>query len=272
MSIAGLLESDRLFHAVVAAEFAKLRRSKVTWLTFLVYAFMAAMAGFFMWMLGHPGLAERLGLLGQKANFALGGEKLDWQTYLGFLAMMGGIGGLMVLSFITTFVFGREYAEGTAKNMLALPVPRAAFVLAKLVVAAAWFALLDSFLLAFGLLVGRIVGLPGFSWALVGPFAGRLFETGLLTFCVAPLVAWVAVSARGYFAPLGYALFTLVLASVFGHTGWAPWCPWSIVGIASGAAGPGPGLETGSYAVMAATFALGTALTMLREARADNAQ
>lgn len=272
MTISGLMAADRLMHATVGTEFLKLRRSKVVLATFAVYAFMAGMAGFFMWMLMHPGLAESLGLLGQKANFALGGETLDWPTYLRFLAMMAGLGGLLVLSFIVAFVFGREYAEGTAKNMLALPAPRPFFVVAKLIVAAAWFLALNLFFILLGLAVGSLAGLPGFSPALVAPFAAKVLSTALLVLCASSPVAWVAVASRGYFASLGFAVSTLALASVFGHTGWAPWCPWSIIGIYSGAAGPGQELGPGSYAVMAATFLLGTALAIRRELRADNAQ
>ena len=86
------------------------------------------------------------------------------------------------------------------------------------------------------------------------------------------LVAWVAVETRGYFAPLGFSIFTLVLGNVFGHTGWGPWVPWTIVGLYSGAAGPGATLGWGSVAVMAGTFLIGIALTTRHEVFADNGQ
>ena len=136
------------FPSVVATEFMKLRRSKVTWMTFAAYAFMAAMAGFFMWMTKNPGMARNLGLIGQKANFAFGGGATDWPAFLPFIVEMGAIGGLIMSSVIVAFVFGREYTEGMAKNMLALPIPRSWFVLGKLVVSAAWFALLTLWLIA----------------------------------------------------------------------------------------------------------------------------
>jgi hypothetical protein len=93
-----------------------------------------------------------------------------------------------------------------------------------------------------------------------------------MSLCCAVLVAWVAVETRGYFAPLGFSIFTLVLASVFGHTGWGPWAPWSIVGIYSGAAGPDVTLGGGSFVIIAVTFLIGTALTVRHEFRADNMQ
>jgi hypothetical protein len=63
-----------------------------------------------------------------------------------------------------------------------------------------------------------------------------------------------------------------VLGSVFGHTGWGPWVPWTIVGLYSGAAGPGSPLGEGSYVVIAATFLVGTVLTIRHEVYADNGQ
>ena len=260
------------FPNALHGEFAKLRRSKVTWISFLVYTFMILMAGFAMWMLKNPGLAEDLGLIGQKVNIAVGGQEADWRTFLGLVLEMGGIGGMIFLSFIVAFVFGREYVEGTAKNMLTLPLPRGSFVLAKFAASGIWFALLCLWLLPLAFLTGRLVGLGDLDPALFWHTSGTLMIAGLLAFSACPLVAWIAVATRGYFAPLGYAIFTMVLASVFGHTGWAPWCPWSIIGLYTGAAGSGPRLVPGSYLVLAATFALGLGLTLRHEVLADNLQ
>jgi len=64
---------------------------------------------------------------------------------------------------------------------------------------------------------------------------------------------------------------TLVLATVFGRTGWGPWVPWSIIGLASGAAGPGIVLEWTSNAVLIGTFVAGAGATAWIERR-DNRQ
>jgi ABC-2 type transport system permease protein len=260
------------FFSVIATEFSKLRRSRVTWVSLAVYTFMIVMAGFFMWMMKNPGAAASLGLLGQKANFSVGGQPVDWPSFLTFVVEMGGIGGLIMCSIIVAFVFGREYTEGTAKNMLALPIPRSRFVLAKIIVSAAWFAALTLWIVPVTCLVGSMVGLTGLTTGLLLPAAVKLLVLALLSLCCAVLVAWVAVETRGYFAPLGFSIFTLVLANVFGHTGWGPWGPWTIVGLYTGAAGPGVTLGWGSFVVIAATFLIGTALTIRHEVSADNGQ
>jgi ABC-2 type transport system permease protein len=241
-------------------------------MTFAAYAFMATMAGFFMWMMKNPGMARNLGLIGQKATFAFGGGGTDWPAFLPFIVEMGAIGGLIMISIIVAFVFGREYTEGMAKNMLALPIPRSWFVLGKLVVSAVWFFLLTLWLIAVTLVAGSLLGLTGLTAALFLAAAGKLTILALMSFCCAVLVAWIAVETRGYFAPLGFAIFTLVLANVFGRTGWGPYVPWTIVGLYSGAAGPEITLGWGSFAVIAMTFLIGLALTIRHEVYADNMQ
>lgn len=260
------------FAAVVSTEFLKLRRSKVTWVTLAVYTFMVGIAGFFMWLMKNPGLAERLGVFGQKAQFAFGGEPIDWTTFLGFIVQMGGIGGLIMSSVIVTYVFGREYAEGTAKNLLALPVARRSFVFAKIIVSAAWFGFLTLWMLPGTFIVGSLVGIGDLQASLFSAAAGRLLALALMSLCCAFLTAWVAVETRGYFAPLGFCIFTLLLAVIFAATGWGPWVPWSVVGIYSGAAGPDAQLGWGSFIVIAVTAAVGITLTVRHEVRADNLQ
>jgi ABC-type transport system involved in multi-copper enzyme maturation permease subunit len=260
------------FPSVLATEFTKLRRSKVTWISLAAYTFMVAMAGFFMWMMMNPGMAQSVGLLGQKAQFAFGGQALDWPTFLTFIVEMGGVGGLIMSSVIVVYVFGREYTEGTAKNMLALPIARSRFVFAKIIVSTVWFAILTLWIIAETYLVGSLLGISGLTTALFLSAAERVLVLALMSLCCAILVAWVAVETRGYFAPLGFSIFTLVLAMVFGHTGWGPWVPWSIVGLYAGAVGPETTLGWGSFVVIAATFLLGTALTIRHEVYADNGQ
>jgi len=260
------------FSTVVGVELLKLRRSKVTWITFAVYAVMVAFAGLFMWMVMNPAMARDLGLINTKAQISLGGATADGPGLMSFLVQMGGLGGVLLAAIIVTFVFGREYTEGMAKYELSLPVPRGLFVLAKLLVSSAWLALLTLWLIPLGWAAAAMLGLPGISAGLLVATGLRLLELAAMALCCSALVAWVAVETRGYFAPLGFAIGTIALGSVFGHTGWGPWVPWTIVGLYSGAAGAGTAPAWPSLLVLAATLAVGGALTIRHEVRADNVQ
>jgi hypothetical protein len=169
-------------------------------------------------------------------------------------------------------VFGHEYADGTAKNLLALPIARHWFVVAKLVVTAAWWAVLTAAVLAEALVVGLALGLPGLSAALAAGMIGNALLAAAISFLLVPVVAWVTVAGRGYLAPIGFAIAMMGLGDLFGHTGWSVWFPWSIVPALIGIVGrPVATLPAGSYAVLAVTFVLGVAATIAQLRLADEA-
>ncbi len=260
------------FATILHAEILKLRRSKITWITFLAYGAGPLIGALFMIVLKDPGLGQRMGLIAAKARWSAGSA--DWPTYLSMMLQMTGVAGMILIGVISAYVFGREYAEGTAKNMLALPIHREWFVLAKVAVIVIWFAALSAAFCAESILMGLLVGLPGYSSGLVLHSMEVELESAALLILLCPVAAWTALAGKGYFAPLGVTIFTLILGMVFGPTGWAPWVPWSIVPLFTGAAGPEArqSIGTGSYAVLAAVFVLGVAGVMLHIKRADNTQ
>jgi ABC-2 type transport system permease protein len=260
-----------MFGPALVTEFAKLRRSKVTWLSLVALALGPLGIALMMWIVREPGRAATLGLLGTKAN--LSGLAATWPMFAYMLTMLVGMGGVLLLSFIVAYVFGREYAEGTAKNMLALPVGRHWFVLAKLVVVAAWWLVIVVAVLAEGLLVGSVLALPGFSSALAAAIVRDSLLAAMIAYLLAPFVAWITTLGRGYMAPLGFALAMLALGQVFSKTGWAMWFPWSIVPAYIGAVGkPVSSVTPASLAVVGLTFLAGIAATMAQLRWADNTQ
>ena len=260
-----------MFAQVLATEFAKLRRCRVTWLSLVALSLGPLGIALMMWIVREPGRAAQLGLLGTKAN--LSGLTATWPAYFSMLTLMVGIGGMLLLSFIVAYIFGREYTEGTAKNLLALPVGRHWFVLAKLVVAAVWWAVLVVAVLAEALVLGAALALPGFSATLAVRAVHDALLAAAIAYLLAPVVAWIAMLGRGYLPPLGFALAMLALGNVFSHTGWATWFPWSIVPLYIGAIGQRvTTLAPSSLVVVALTFLAGIAATIAQLRWADNAQ
>lgn len=261
------------FLKVLAAEALKLKRSRMTWLSFLFYAFFGSMVWFVVWMIKNPEAARNLGLVGQKASFALNGLSADWKGLFTMVVELGVAGGMIILSLIVIYLFGREYTEGTAKNMLGLPVPRAYFVLAKLCIATVWFALLTAFLIAESLLIGTLLGLGAAPAGLLSSEIGNILVASVLVLALQPLVALVTVMSGGYLAPFGYTLVTLLIGNLMIRTDWARWVPWSIVALLGGMMGPrDENVVLGSVLVLVATFAVGVAGTVLHQELADNVQ
>ncbi len=260
-----------MFGHVLATEFLKLRRSKITWISWLAFSILPLAGALFIWIVKEPQRAAQLGLLGQKARFA--GISADWPSYFTMLNQEAFVGGMVLLAIIATYVFGREFSDTTAKNMLSLPVPRHWFVAAKFVVIFVWFSLLTLLLIAEGLLVGALLGIPGFTVPLAVSSCSRVLFAGLIGFLLVPVVTWIATLGRGYLPPIGFVILMLVLGNVFGMTGWGKWFPWSIVPMLAGLAGPPVEvLEPGSVVVVLLTFAAGVAATILQFRYADNTQ
>jgi ABC-2 type transport system permease protein len=228
-------------------------------LTFAAFAAPAGIAALFMFILRDPERAQRLGLIGQKAQ--LSGLTADWTGLLGFLAQVVAVGGLLVFSFIATWVFGREFSDATARYLLALPVPRSTLVLAKFILVAGWSLAVAVWLIGLFLGVGWLLRLPGWS-AQVGAdgVASALIAALLLLPAVAP-VAVVACLGRGYLAPLASALAALVLAQIAAVLGWGAVVPWSIPAIAAGLA-PGSHLSAPGLIVAGLTGVAGVATTI----------
>ncbi|MGV8083594.1 MAG: ABC transporter permease [Coriobacteriia bacterium] len=260
-----------MFAQVLVTEFVKLRRSKVTWATLAALSMATLGVALFMWIVREPGRAAQFGLLGAKAD--LSGLTATWPSFLGMFTLILGIGGMLVLPFIVAFIFGREYSEQTAKNMLALPVARSSFVIAKLIVAAVWWLVLVFAVLAEAFVVGFLLGLPGFSAGLaIAALRNTLLAAGI-SYLLVPLVAWITLIGRGYMAPLGFALAMMALGDVVSKTGWAPYFPYSIVPLLVGVVGtPAAGLPMASFAVLALTFITGIAATIAQLVYADNTQ
>ena len=260
-----------MFAPVLTTEFLKLRHSKVPLLTFLAFSIGPLAGGLFMWIAAEPERAGRLGLLGTKANLV--GLAASWPAYFILLTQMVGTVGPLLLAVLAAYVFGREYADGTAKNLLALPVGRHWFGLAKLIVVAVWWALLVVAILIEALVVGTILRIPGLS---MGAFTAGVRDVVLaasIGYLLTPVIAWIASLGRGYLPPLGFAMLMLVLGNVFGVTGWGKWFPWSIVPLFAGVAGPRvETLAPGSLVVVAVTFLAGVAATTAQLRWADNAQ
>ena len=259
------------FAQVLATEFLKLRRGKVTWFSLAALSLGPLAIALMMWIVREPGRAAQLGLLGTKAN--LSGLTATWSAYFSMLTMVVGMGGMLLLAFIVPYIFGREYTEGTAKNLLALPVGRHWFVLAKLVVAAVWWAVLVGAVLVEGFVLGAALALPDFSATAAVAAVRDALLAAAIAYLLVPVVAWIAMLGRGYLPPLGFALAMLLLGNVFSHTGWAAWFPWSIVPQLIGAIGkPATSVAAGSIVVVALTFLAGIAATIAQLRWADNAQ
>lgn len=253
------------------AETLKARRSRVALGISLSLLILPLVGGLFMVILKDPERARAMGLISVKAQLA--GGVADWPTFFSILLQGGAIGGGMLFAFMTAWLFGREFSDHTAKELLAIPTPRAAIVASKFVLMALWILWLSLLIFAAGLGVGAAVDIPGWSAALAWESLGTMMLTAGLQILLMPFAALLASAGRGYLAPLGWAFATMALAQIAGVLGWGDWFPWTMPALVSGMMGPrAEQVGVHSYLLVALAGAAGTAATFVWWQRADQAR
>jgi ABC-2 type transport system permease protein len=210
---------------VFSAEFLKLRRSKILWITLAAMVFMALMGGFMMFVSMNPDFAMKAGLIGEKAKL-MGSP--DWPAFFGFLSQMVMAGGAILYGIAASWLFGREYSDKTVKDLLARPVSRSSVVAAKYLVALVWFLMLAAAAAAAGVASGLLIGLPGWSWAAVSQGLRTILVSAAFEMLLAAPVAFLASAGKGYLLPIGFVIFTLILGNLMEIIGFAPYFPWSV--------------------------------------------
>ena len=244
------------------AESLKARRSKILWITILVFSFIAVMMGMLVFVANHPELVGDSVVLSTKASMI---GNADWPAYFELLYQVSAMIGLIGFGFVISWVFGREYADHTLKDLLALPVSRGVIVLSKFIVIAIWALLLTLILFFLALLTGLAVNIPGWSGETAINAFFIFINTSVLTLLLCTPIAFFASYGRGYLLPMGFIILIIIITQfvVVGLPGIAPYIPWVIPALYCGAAGPsGPFIGAASYVILFFTSILGILITL----------
>ena len=192
--------------------------------------FMPLGIAFLIFVSKNPEISHKLGLISAKANL-IAYSATDWPTYLGFSGLIIAAGGFFLFVLAVSWVFGREFADGTLKDMLAVPVQRSSILLAKFIVVAIWSAALTIVILMVGLVVGAIIKLPGGSMSVIFQGSALVLITGCLVIAVVLPFALFASVGRGYLLPMGVAVLTVMMTNVVAIVGWGEYFPWAVPGL-----------------------------------------
>ncbi len=254
--------------AALSAEWLKLRRSRIWWISTLASTVAALSGGLFMFIGQDPDRARALGLLGSKSQLA--GIPADWAGHYGLLAQIIAVGGFFIFGILTIWMFGREYADRTMKDLLALPTSRTAIIGAKFIVIAGWCLLLTAYASVIGLGTGALLGLPGWSLSVVGNGSLRLLVTATMAIGLTTVLALAASIGRGYLAAVGTLVVAVFLAQIIAALGYGQYFPWSVPALFSGMAGPdASALNAFSFVSVAAVATAAIAATVMWANRAD---
>ena len=173
------------FTSALWVETLKVYRSKVLPSSVIGFLLIPLAGGLFLIILKDPEAAKSMGLISTKAQITVGAA--DWPSFFNLLSQAVAAGGMILFSILPIWVFGREFSEHTVKELLSLPTSREAIVCAKFVVTFIWALILTLFLFAAGLIVGSLVGIPGWSTGLLRTSFEDLLAGAVLTFATLPL-------------------------------------------------------------------------------------
>jgi ABC-2 type transport system permease protein len=249
-----------LFLSSIWAEALKARRSKVPLLASIGFTLAPLMDGLFMFIMKDPERAREMGLLSTKAQLAI--STADWTAFFGVLTQAVAVGGTIVFAIVTAWIFGREFSDHTAKDLMALPTSREKIVSAKLIVVSIWVFITTVWVYLIGLLVGNLVDIPGWTIQLARQSLFDVLACASMSLLLLTPIAFIASMGRGYLPPLGFAVLTIFFSQIVAATGWGDWFPWSVPALFSGVVGPRTEqLGIHSYVLVFFTSVVGLALT-----------
>ncbi len=204
--------------AAIAVEARKTLGSRVVvTTTVLLVAGIAVLAGALTAAAGggNEQVLAKLGLLAGRAG---------WDLLLGVVAQVTAAAALLGFGTVLSWMFGREFADGTVGGLFALPVSRTAVAAAKIVVFLVWAVVVATALVAVLLAAGLVVGL-GTPGADVLAALARQHLLALLSAVLAVPAAWAATLGRGLLPGIGATIGLIVTAQVMVVSGTGAWFP-----------------------------------------------
>lgn len=216
-------------------EILKIKYSRILWATFVAFGLGPIMGAVFILIVQDPEAMSKAGGLAMKAK-AMNFEA-NWSSYLDILTQTIGVGGILLFGFVASWIFGREYSDRTATDLLALPISRTKILNAKFLLYVIWCFMLVLSNLLIAIVLGTIMQLPTMGMDFLSQFMSDYFITTVLTIIVGIPIAFFALYGKGYLAPLAFVALTLVFAQVIAAVGYGSYFPWAIPGLYSGAGG-----------------------------------
>jgi ABC-2 type transport system permease protein len=147
-----------------------------------------------------------------------------WARLVGVVVQVTAAAGLGAFGVALSWMFGREFADGTVSALFALPVSRSTIALAKLAVYGVWTA-------GVAVLLTVVIGVLGFAMGFGttdAPGLGELARIPALaafTALIAVPSAWASTIGRGLLPGIGAAVIIMVIAQVLAVSGTGTWLP-----------------------------------------------
>ena len=147
-----------------------------------------------------------------------------WAGLVGVVAQITAAGGVVAFGVALSWMFGREFADGTVAGLFALPVRRSTIALAKLTVYFVWAVGVAALLSGMVAIIGVAFGYGATDASGVGELL-RIPVLVVLTALLCVPAAWAATLGRGLLPGIGATVVLVVIAQIFAVIGIGEWVP-----------------------------------------------
>lgn len=202
----------------LATELRKAAASRVfRTITVLLILGIAVLAGSLLFA-ARTGSEEILAKLGPLA------DATGWPLLTNIVMQVTSAGGLVAFGIAVSWIFGREFIDGTITSLFALPIRRSTIATAKLSIYLGWSILTAAALTLTVGLLGLILGYgpPG---GVAARLLGQLFVLTVLTALLAVPAAWATTLGRGLLPGIATTIGIVVIAQVGVVAGIGGWMP-----------------------------------------------
>lgn len=121
------------------------------------------------------------------------------------LFMSMGI-GVMLFGLMASFLFNREYKEGTIKTMMVLPIRRSSFILTKIVLLGLWVLLLTLIMYVVLLSLGLVFKLTDMTGPILIEYLGKYFLLAVFSFALTLPVCWITLLTKNYIPGIAFTI------------------------------------------------------------------
>ena len=203
----------------VAVEARKARSSRVLWSTGVLTTGGVAALATAMVAAARGGDTEIVAKIGPQAASG------DWAALLTVATQITSAAGVLAFGVGLSWLFGREFADGTISGLFGLPVSRPATAAAKLIVFIGWAVVVAVALTVLLLGAGIALGLGVPDQASISGL-GRQLALGALTALIVVPAGWAASLGRGLLPGIAVTVAIIVVAQVSVLADFASWVPF----------------------------------------------
>lgn len=137
--------------------------------------------------------------------------------------------GTPLFGVLATWVFNREFAENTLKNLLVVPVSRLAVIASKVAVLFGWVLVLSAWSWLLAVVLGLAGGFSGFSADVLLRYLVRYLIEGVFLFLLLGPIIFATLAFRNYVPVIVLAVCITLVSVVIGNSEYRAIFPWTAI-------------------------------------------